>query len=346
MIPDSLKSRPLGLPGQHPQFGWIVVGLLLTLASVVWIYATPRYVEYVLSEQRIGPAQTRNVPGDGTIPGREPGELAVVFFDVRYGDGILVQAPENVTSLIDGGEGQYPEEEQAPVYDWAYQLYVPFLNTIGLHEFKNFVSTVPYSHHMGAQTDLLANRKLSVENAYWTGYRAQFSAHRRYRVHADQKANSRVLGEGDSINFGPGVESQVVYARDAAKLKPRASRVLVLQYGERRFLFTSDLPREDEETMVLRWGSSLEADVLKVGTHGGDDSTGKELVEYVQPEHAVISVAEKGSNPLGAPKKSVLKNLKSVGATVHKTFRHGHVAFYTDGESLRVRRDAFPWVGS
>lgn len=345
MIPDFLKSRFLSLPGPHPRFGWFIVGLLLAVTGIVWIYAMPTYVEYILAGQRIGPGQTSNVSGDGTIPGRKPGELAVVFFDVEYGDGILVQAPENVTSLIDGGEGQYPEAEEAPVYDWAYQLYLPFLNRIGLHDFKNFVSTVPYSHHMGVQTDLLANRKISVGNVYWTGYKAQFSAHWRFRVHAERK-NASIFGGGDSIDFGPGVESRVVYALEDAKLKPRASRVLLLQFGDRRFLLTSDLPREDEEKMVLEWSSSLESDVLKVGTHGGDDSTSKSLVKYTQPEHAVISVSEKGSNPLGAPKKSVLDNLKSAGTTIHKTFRHGHVAFYTDGESLRVKRNAFPYAGS
>lgn len=346
MIPDAFTSGSAGVPGRHPKFGWLIVGLLLAVAAGVWLYATPAYVEYFLAGQNIGTNQPANVPGDGTVPGRKPGELAVVFFDVEYGDGILVQAPENETSLIDGGEGQYPESEEAPVYDWAYQLYVPFLNLIDLQEFKSFVSTVPYSHHMGVQTDLLANEKISVENVYWTGYEAQFSAHRRFRIHAERKTNSQVLEQGNSMDFGPGVESRVIHAVEDAKLKPRASRVLVLQYGDHRFLFPSDLPREDEEEMVLRWGSSLESDVLKVGTHGGDDSTSRTLVKYTRPEHAVISVSEKGSNPLGAPKQSILENLKSVDATVHKTFRHGHVAFYTDGESLRVKRDAFPYAGS
>jgi competence protein ComEC len=319
----------------------MVLAGLVFLAALVWMYATPAYVEYFLADQIIAGKDL-----GGTVPGRKPGELAVVFFDVKYGDGILVQAPENATTLIDGGEGQFPEAEEAPVYDWAYQLYIPFLNRIELEEFKNFVSTVPYGHHMGVQTDLLANRKISVDNVYWTGYEANFSAHRRFRIHAERKANFRVLKDGDAVDFGPGVRSRVLHARTDSKLKTHASRVLYLKYGNRSFLFASDLPREEEEKLVLNWGKDIESDVLKVGTHGSDDSSGDQFIQYVQPQHAVISVPDKESNPLGAPHEPVIENLENVDAEIYRTFEDGHVAFYTDGESLRVQRDAFSFLGS
>jgi competence protein ComEC len=342
-----MLSSDSRIPSRHPRTGWVCLGLLIIIAASVWFYATPTYVRKALSGQTISQNTTgESIPSDGSVPGRRPGELAVVFFNVRYGDGILIQAPNNVTSLIDGGEGQYPESPQAPAYNWGYELYVPFFNEIGLTKFKNFVSTVPSSHHMGVQPDLLANRKLSVENVYWSGYQANFAAHRRFRIHARDKTNFQVMSQGDRIDFGPGVEAEVLYGPDDVKVKPRASRVFLLQYGSKRFLFMSDLPRQDEETLSLKWGKSLSADVLKVGKHGSDDSTSYELLRYVNPKHAVISVSSKENNPLGAPQKSVLSSLKQSGATIHNTSKHGHIAVYTDGESLRVEHNAFPFVST
>lgn len=331
-------------PPRHPVFGWIVLGILLILAAGVWTYATPAYVRYFAGERTIFRDNSSSFSRRGAVPGRKPDELAVTFFDVKYGDAIFVQAPHNKISLIDGGEGQYPESSEAPVYDWAYQLYLPFLNEIGRFTFLNIISTTPYSHHMGVLADLLANEKVKVENVYWTGYEAEFSAHRRFRVYARKNANFQVLRNGDSINFGPGVKAKVLYANDRAKMRSRVSRVIYLKYGSRSFLFMSDLPREDEETLVLNWGKSLRTDVLKVGMHGSDGSTGYELLRYSKPDQAVISVSK--NNPLGGPNKRVIKNLKKVGATVHKTLDHGHVTFYTDGESLRTRRKSFSFTGT
>lgn len=329
------------IPRRHPRTGWLILLILLALATGVWMYATPGYVKYFLAEQSISEKQTEIV-ADGTVPGRKQDELAIVFFDVKFGEGILVQSPDNVTSLIDGGEGQFPESDEAPVYDWAYRLYLPLLNKIGKHDFKNFISTTPASHHMGVQPDLMANKKVTVENVYWTGYEAQFSAHRRFRLHAKNKANVQILETGDKIEFGPGTESKVLHANQDAKVRSRTSRVIYLKYGRKRFLFMSDLPREEEENLVLRWGKSLNSDVIKLGNHGSDDSTSSELLKYVKPEHAVISVSDK--NPLGAPSEAVISNLKREEVSVHKTSEKGHVAMYTDGESIRIEHRVFPFL--
>jgi competence protein ComEC len=342
-----MSSSDRRIPSRHPRTGWICLGLLVLIASGVWFYAAPFYVRMALSGQTIAknPSGT-TIPSDGSVPGRRPGELAVVFFNVRYGDGILIQAPNNVTSLIDGGEGQYPESPQAPAYNWGYELYVPFFNKIGLTQFKNFVSTVPASHHMGVLPDLLANRKLSVKNVFWTGYKANFSAHRRFRIHARDKSDFQVISTGDRIDFGPGVKARVLFGPDDVKVKPRASRVILMKYGNKRFLFMSDLPRGKEKKLSLKWGKAINTDVLKVGKHGSDDATSYELLRYVNPNHAIISVSKKGNNPLGAPKKSVLSNLNQSGSTIHNTSKNGHIAVYTDGESLRVKHNAFPFVST
>lgn len=327
----------------HPRSGWFLLAFLLLLTCFVWLSATPTYVRYFLADTPTGPVSGYEVPGDGTVPGRRVGEMALVFFDVEYGDGILVQGPRGTTSLIDGGEGKYPESPEAYARDFGYRLYLPFFREVGTMTLRNFISTVPFSHHMGAQPDLLALKDLRVRNIYWTGYPARFGAHRRFRVHARREGNFDVLEKGESVHFGEGIESRVVYARNDVKIKQRTSRVILLKYGSKKFLLMSDLPRRDEAEMVLEWGDSLNSDLIKLGSHGADDSNSRELLRFVKPDYAVISVSPK--NPLGAPQKSVLGTLRqeNVG-TVYRTSQDGHIAVYTDGESIRINTRAFPFL--
>lgn len=329
-------------PSGHPKTGWFVIGTLLFLASVVWFHATPLYVKYFF-----GRYQAHELPEgfvrNGTVPGREPGEMAMVFFDVGYGDGILVQAPDGTTSLIDGGEGKYPETNPAYARDLAYRLYLPFFRATGRFEFENFISTVPYSHHMGVQADLLSLERIDVENVFWTGYGARFEAHRRFRIHAKREGDLRVLREGASPDLGGGIKSRVIYARSDVKVRERTSRVLLVKYGSTKFLLLSDLPREGEKNLVLDWGRGLQSDLVKLGSHGSNDSNSRKLLDFVRPNYAVISVSRE--NPLGAPGKTVLRTLEQTGVRkVFRTREHGHIAVYSDGSSLRFETNAFSFL--
>ncbi|MFB6344874.1 MAG: ComEC/Rec2 family competence protein [bacterium] len=325
----------------HPRSGWFILTVLVLLASFVWIQAVPTYLRYYYGST--GPTSTVDIPGDGTIPGRRKNETAIVFFNVKYGDGILIQGPNNTTSLIDGGEGQYPESSEAYAFDFGHRLYLPFFRQIGKTHFENFISTVPFSHHMGVQPDLLAKKDIKVDNVYWTGYQARFGAHRRFRVHASQKSKFQVLRAGDSVDMGDGIESKVLHAKYDVKVKQKTSRVILSKYGSVKFLLMSDLPSKFEKELALRWGRSLQSDLVKVGTHGSSASNSKKFLNFVNPNYAVISVSAK--NPLGAPHEETLENLREVGTQeILRTSRNGHIAFYTDGTSLRVETRVFSFL--
>lgn len=333
---------------QHSTLGWGIITGLFLLACVLWIFAGPNYIkQFVLPESDQGTAQESErelenfsgEKGDGSIPGRKPGELAIVFMNVKYGDGILVQAPDNTTSLIDGGEGSNPEEEGVPAYDLAYELYLPLFKKLGISQLEHLVATTPSSHHMGAHADIVAHDDVSVQNIHRTGYPASFYDFRRLGLEArDKGITTNNMDVGEQIDFGPGVKSQVLFGNDGAKFPPPSSHVLYLKYGDVRFLLMSDLPSENEKELVLEWADSMSADVLKVGTHGSRDSTSMELLQYVQPGYAVISVSRR--NPLGAPHDEVLERLKKSGVEEQRVFRTdvgGNIAFFTDGQTIRVQ---------
>jgi competence protein ComEC len=128
---------------------------------------------------------------------------------------------------------------------------------------------------------------------------------------------------------------QVVFARAGAELEiaganlrflgPQGhevednerSLVFVLEYGGRKALFTGDAPVSAE----ARWAVE-KVDILKVGHHGSDTSTGEQLLQSFQPRVAVIGV---GNNPYGHPTRSVLERLSRHGLEIRRTDLEGAV---------------------
>ena len=106
------------------------------------------------------------------------------------------------------------------------------------------------------------------------------------------------------------------------------SVVGLLRYGEFKVLLTGDIG-EDEEEKLLRRGSLVDVDVLKVAHHGSRYSSGKRLLDKVKPEVAVIQV---GKNGFGHPTKEVLERLEGVGARIFRTDLDGEVEIVSDGK--------------
>ncbi len=326
--------------------GWGIIFIVFVIAVALWFYAIPAYMHLFIQSSQPGGRGEFDIPGDGTIPGRREGEMAVVFFDVGYGDGILIQGPDNSTALIDGGEGNNPVEEDVEAYDWAYELYLPLFDRLGITHLQKLINLVPSSHHMGVQPDLIAHELVEVENLYLTGYPATFSNYRQLEVEAQNAGiPTEELEQTMELDFGPGVESKLLFGRSGAASPDEASHVIYLKFGTVSLLFPGDLPGEMEAEMVLEWGDSLDADVLKLAKHGHRDSTSMELLEYVNPSHAVISVDSE--NPIFAPGDETLDRLQRAGisgTSIYRTDRQGHIILFTDGRRIRFETGAFPFL--
>jgi beta-lactamase superfamily II metal-dependent hydrolase len=81
----------------------------------------------------------------------------------------------------------------------------------------------------------------------------------------------------------------------------------------------------------MRRGNELWAQVLKVGHHGSNSSTGPEWVRIVNPSVAVIQV---GENRYGHPHQEVLDAL--AGRLVLRNDEHGRVHIWSDGVQMWI----------
>lgn len=93
----------------------------------------------------------------------------------------------------------------------------------------------------------------------------------------------------------------------------------ILRYSGKRYLFTGDAPWESEYVVQEK------VDVLKVGHHGSDTSTGEDLLDRVKPRLAVISVGK--NNRYGHPKEIVVERLKDRRIEIKRTDIEGDIIF-------------------
>lgn len=108
-----------------------------------------------------------------------------------------------------------------------------------------------------------------------------------------------------------------------------ASIVVEMTYGKQKYLFMGDAETENEE--LRNWN---DVDVLKVGHHGSNTSSGEEFLAQVLPEISIISVGE--GNSYNLPKDKILKRLEDIESTIYRTDRDGTIQLVSDGKTNEI----------
>lgn len=114
------------------------------------------------------------------------------------------------------------------------------------------------------------------------------------------------------------------------------SLVLRIDYGDTSFLLTGDMEIDAEDDLVDS-GADLDVDVLQVGHHGSETSSGYVFLNAVLPEIGVISVGE--GNSYGHPHESALSRLRDAGVDVYRTDLLGDITILSDGQNYTIASD-------
>lgn len=253
------------------------------------------------------------------------GYLHVRFLDVGQGDGIFIQTPSGRQVLVDGGSDPqvlFNELGEAmPFWDRSIDM---------------LLLSHPDLDHMGAQ--LAVPERYEVSQAVVSTVTLT-DADGQAWVDATRTAAIPVAvqGAGGWIDLGDGIALWFLWPPDASILaqtgidltdKNEQSLVAMLVYGDLRLLLTGDAGLPAERAMI-RTAAPLGAQILKVGHHGSNSSTGADFVTKVNPSMAVIQV---GQNRYGHPTQEVLDIL--AGRLVLRNDSHGHIHFWSDGRLL------------
>lgn len=246
--------------------------------------------------------------------------LTVYFLDVGQADCALLEC-RGEYMLIDGGN----IEDGRRV--------VSTLSALGVQQLSTVVCSHAHEDHVGGLPAVLAvfpaGRILSPTRTYRSDCFDDFL------YYADQQdvavtipapGDTYALGDAEITVMGP----VLPYAETN-----NTSLVLRVTLGESDFLFTGDMETEAEVDLLEYWDEAAfqGIDVLKVGHHGSDTSTGYRFLYTLNPDYGVISVGT--DNTYDHPSETVLSRLLQAGCTVFRTDTLGSVTAFTDGSSVR-----------
>lgn len=268
----------------------------------------------------LGNDATVGGPLDNIPAVTDPNYLTVHYIDVGQADAILV-ACGGEYMLIDAGE------------DDGDDRVIHYLTDLGIDEIDLVVATHAHSDHIGEMGDVL-NAIPAVE-VWYPEYRHGTKTEQRFLTAVDGcGANLYEPELGDTYDLG-GATVTVLGPVKEYDDPNDMSIVVLVQFGDDRFLFTGDMENTDaaENDLVAYWGEeALRADVLKVGHHGARTSTSYHFLRSVSPSYAVISVGE--GNTYGHPTSETLNILGQAEVYVYRTDTMGTVVAVSDGENI------------
>lgn len=261
------------------------------------------------NQNRAG-GKTAQLPAEGT--------MEVQFLDVGQGDATLIQCGGEAM-LIDAGNNDRADDVAA------------YLMSRGLTELQYVVGTHPDADHIGGLDVVIETFDCGtvlmpeVENDTKTYRDVKDAMKKKGLVNTPPVVGTQYpLGEAVFTILAPNRADYGSNINDC-------SVGLMLQHGEKRFLFTGDAEEEAEEDM-LQNGISLKADVYKVAHHGSRSATTEEFLRQAAPSEAVISCGE--GNRYGHPHAEVLNRLRMAGISVRRTDEEGAVVAVSDGKAV------------
>ena len=247
--------------------------------------------------------------------------LRVNYIDVGQGDSIFIQLPNNETMLIDAGEAYKSENV------------INYLNNLGIKKIDYVVGTHPHTDHIGGLEEVI--NTFDIGSIYMP------------RASSTSKTYEDLLTtiSNKGLKIKTAKSGVVVLDDDNLKLEfiaPNSdsyselnnySAVLKLTYLDNTFLFMGDAETLSEDEITY----DVDADVIKVGHHGSDSSSGIEFVKKVSPEYAIIMVGE--GNSYNHPYQSIIDRYESVGAKVLRTDLDGNIVCDSDGVDVTCSGD-------
>ena len=252
-----------------------------------------------------------------TVP--DGAHLTVHFIDVGQADCALLECGGEYM-IVDGGN----------VDDSS--LVVSYLEKQGVQELEAVVCSHAHEDHVGGLPGVLAVYPTKAVYAPTKTYSSKcfddfvyYTDQQRLEITIPSPGDSFMLGEATVTILGP--TQSYADPNDT-------SIILMVQFGETKFLFTGDMETGAENDMLDYWGENFDwhADVLKVGHHGSETSTSYRFLRAVMPTYGVISVGE--GNSYGHPHELPMSRLEDAGVVLYRTDELGTVIAASDGKTV------------
>lgn len=253
-----------------------------------------------------------------------PKKLKITFVDVGQGDCILIETPRGRTLLVDGGR-----DRNDFLSEFLFKNGISHIDLICISHIHN--------DHIGGIGDVVKN---IGANSIAIGTR-EYSSEEWQEIVEEaflQDIPIIELSKGKSILLESNLT--VTSIHPSSRLRSNSeedinnnSLVLLLQYKDFELLLTGDIEKEAERE-ILMTSSRRDVDVIKVPHHGSKTSTSGDILDFFEPEIAVIQV---GKNTFGHPHRETLDKLSERNIKTYRNDEKGAVIIKTDGKSIEVK---------
>lgn len=269
---------------------------------------------------------------------------------ITIGDSHLIISPTGKTMLIDTGFSDGYTEPSWGTGTVQKGDVLTLLKELKIEKIDWLVITHPHLDHIEAVPKIISNYK--VKNVLWSSIPAENikiemkeSADGIFKVISEikticAKKNIPIIEVklGQKINFGDGVDCEVLAAAGAVKSLTNNyinnnSICMRIIYKSFSMMFTGDAGFEEEE-FIIKHHRDLCSDILKVGHHGGAGSTSNEWIKAVSPKVSILPMPKwLSEDPRGI---IVYKQLEENSIRIYRTWEFGNIMIKTDGNLLCV----------
>ena len=259
------------------------------------------------------------------------GKVVFYFVDVGEGDCSIIKTPKGKFILVDCGGA-----DTAQVVDDA-------LRSLGCGEIEYAIFTHPHADHISGNYPVFKNHKINnilMTNAETTTFPYQKLLKRAAASGATvTESYPGYSFETDGLKctvLGPD-PAEIEYQNKLEESKKSLNDTSIatrFDFGQTSFLLCGDAEEKEDSYLMENYKDLLPVSVYKASHHGSSDGNGKDFLNCVRPEYAVISCG--ADNPYGHPHKETLRAFADLGTEVHRTDLEGTVAVTSDGKNISV----------
>lgn len=250
-----------------------------------------------------------------------PKRNTITFLDVGQGDSSVFISGGGMVCIFDAGS---TSRDNCGSYN-----ILPNLKYSGIAHVDYIILSHSDEDHINGVKEIIDDKAVSVGNIVVPP--------------GDKGFDELIKNVGENINIIYGYEGVVIEDREAkiSLLNPASSSsgsmaddvnegsiAAVIDTNGRKIVMTGDIGMKTEETLAIKYGNIIDADILKVPHHGSKASSSDYFLGIVSPELAVISCGE--NNIYGHPHKEAFERISLYADNVEITYKTGAITVYLD----------------
>ncbi len=245
--------------------------------------------------------------------------FSIQFIDVGQGDSALVECDGHYM-LIDGGEITAGDKVYSVLEEKRIQR-LDYLVISHLHtdHYGGLIKALSYASKIGK----------TLSNADYTDNERFRKLEHQLSINGSAITVPHV---GDTFMLGS-AEIEVV---DVASAESNDSLVILITYGETKFLFTGDIGENAQRRVFQKYRNDADEpykiNLIKMPHHGAEVLI--LFVETFMPDYAVISVGQ--GNIYRHPRQTTLDMLDQADVKVYRTDQDGDITVKSDGKTLTI----------